>query len=204
MKRLLTHLLALLASVTLVAAVSPAGAAPAQAPAATVATGTVATGTVAAARPYCGIYWGSLEKAAAGMSTAPIRNVRTGRHTCYDRLVVDVRGDVGGYSVRYVDEITGIGSGLPIPVRGGAFLQITVHDPAYDVNTGNATYSPANPLELRNVSRYRTFRQVVSTGSFEGYTTFGLGVRARLPFRVFTLDGPGSGSRLVVDVAHRW
>lgn len=30
------------------------------------------------------------------------------------------------------------------------------------------------------------------------------GVRARLPFRVFVLDGPGSGSRLVVDVAHRW
>jgi len=29
-------------------------------------------------------------------------------------------------------------------------------------------------------------------------------VRARLPFRVLTLDGPGSGSRLVVDVAHYW
>jgi hypothetical protein len=32
----------------------------------------------------------------------------------------------------------------------------------------------------------------------------GLGVRARLPFRVFTLDGPGSMSRLVIDVAHHW
>ena len=39
-------------------------------------------------------------------------------------------------------------------------------------------------------------------GSFEGQTTIGLGVRARLPFRVFVLAGPGSGSRLVVDVAH--
>jgi hypothetical protein len=29
-------------------------------------------------------------------------------------------------------------------------------------------------------------------------------VRARLPFRVFVLRGPGSGSRLVIDVAHRW
>jgi hypothetical protein len=32
----------------------------------------------------------------------------------------------------------------------------------------------------------------------------GLGVRARLPFRVFKLDGPGEGSRLVIDVAHQW
>jgi hypothetical protein len=29
-------------------------------------------------------------------------------------------------------------------------------------------------------------------------------VRARLPFRVFSLAGPGAGSRLVIDVAHRW
>ncbi len=41
-------------------------------------------------------------------------------------------------------------------------------------------------------------------GSFEGQTTLGLGVRARLPFRAFVLAGPGDGSRLVVDVAHRW
>ena len=30
------------------------------------------------------------------------------------------------------------------------------------------------------------------------------GVRARLPFRVFTLTGPDSGSRLVIDIAHTW
>jgi hypothetical protein len=50
-----------------------------------------------------------------------------------------------------------------------------------------------------NVSGYRTFRQVAWAGSFEGVTTVGLGTRARLPFRVFTLPG-----RVVVDVAHRW
>ena len=46
--------------------------------------------------------------------------------------------------------------------------------------------------------------QVAMVGSYEGRTTFGVGVRARLPMRVFTLDGPGTGSRLVIDVAHRW
>ncbi|HAG60432.1 MAG TPA: hypothetical protein DCL83_14500, partial [Arthrobacter bacterium] len=73
----------------------------------------------------------------------------------------------------------------------------------YDAN-GNATYNPANKTELANVAGYQTFRQVAYAGSFEGYTTLGLGVRARLPFRVFTLDGPGTGSRLVIDVAHFW
>jgi hypothetical protein len=58
--------------------------------------------------------------------------------------------------------------------------------------------------EICDVSRFRTFRHVAWAGSFEGQTTLGLGVRARLPFRVFLLDGPGSGSRMVVDVAHRW
>jgi hypothetical protein len=57
---------------------------------------------------------------------------------------------------------------------------------------------------VTKVSGYHTFRQVAWAGSFEGYTTLGLGVRARLPFKVHTLDGPGSGSRLVVDVAHYW
>ena len=49
-----------------------------------------------------------------------------------------------------------------------------------------------------------TFRDVVWAGSFEGITSVGLGVRARLPSRAFVLAGPGDGSRLVIDVAHRW
>jgi hypothetical protein len=36
-------------------------------------------------------------------------------------------------------------------------------------------------------------------GSFEGTTSVGLGVRARLPFRVITL-----ADRILVDVAHFW
>lgn len=59
-------------------------------------------------------------------------------------------------------------------------------------------------VDVVDVDGYRTFRQVAYAGSFEGQTTLGLGVRARLPFRVFLLDGPGDGSRMVVDVAHRW
>jgi hypothetical protein len=55
-----------------------------------------------------------------------------------------------------------------------------------------------------NVAGWRTFRQVSIDGQFEGFQTVGLGVRARLPFRVFVLAGPNIYSRMVIDVAHRW
>ncbi len=156
-----------------------------------------------ASEPYCGITWGSLAKRAPGYSAGHVTSVRTGRHECYDRLVVDIDGGATGYLVQYVDQVRAGGSGFVVPLRGGARLQIDAHAPAYD-DSGNVTYLPDDPNEMRNVAGYTTFRQVAWAGSYEGETTIGLGVRARLPFRVFTLDGPGTGSRLVIDVAHQW
>ncbi len=164
--------------------------------------GLVAPG-VASAEPYCGIVWGSLAKSNPAQTQAQVVNVRTGQQTCFDRLVIDLNGAVAGYSIRYVPQVLHDGSGLPVELRGNAFLQVTVNAPAYN-SGGNATYNPADKNELTNVSDYKTFRQVAFAGSFEGYTSLGLGVRARLPFRVFTLAGPGTGSRLVIDVAHMW
>jgi hypothetical protein len=164
----------------------------------------VSTGPAATAAPYCGIYWGSLaETQRIGSVNATIANVRSGEHACYDRLVIDVRGDVRGYDVRYVSVVRQDGSGIAVPLRGAADLQVVALVPNYN-SAGQQTYTPANRKELVNVTGYSTFRQVAYAGSFEGQTTFGLGVRARLPFRVFILDGPGTGSRLVVDVAHYW
>jgi hypothetical protein len=153
--------------------------------------------------PFCGIYWGSLAKSHRSTAVAPLTNLRAGRHDCYDRLVFDVRGRADGYRAEYVGQVTADGSGAVVPLRGGARLQIIVVAPAYDAGY-RPVYQPANRAELVDVSGWRTFRQVAWAGSFEGQSTVGLGVRARLPFRVFTLAGPGTGSRIVVDVAHRW
>lgn len=161
----------------------------------------------AQAAPYCGITWGSLAKSAGtattSSSTATIDGVRAGRHPCFDRMVVDMTGHATTYEVHYVATATAVGSGLNIPLRGGAILRVTVRAPAYD-SAGAATYRPANRNELVNTSGYATFRQVAMAGSFEGSTTLVVGVRARLPFNVFALRGPGDTTRLVVDVAHRW
>lgn len=171
---------------------------------ATVAAIAVVAPSAAQAAPYCGITWGSLDKSAGTLSDDPLFDVRAGRHGCYDRLVLDFDGSPAGYTVRYVSAVPAQGSGNAIPLRGGAFLEIALKAPAYDPATGTPTYTPANSKELVNVTGYRTFRQASWGGSFEGYTTVGLGVRARLPFRVFTLAGPGDGSRIVIDVAHQW
>lgn len=154
---------------------------------------------------YCGIYWGSLAKTnGTSYTTGTVDNVRAGRHACYDRLVIDV-DDVPGkltYDVRYVDQVRRDGSGKVVPLSGGAALQVRVRAAAYQ--DGSATYSPPKPSQLVNVTGWSTFRQIAYAGSFEGQTTVGLGVRARLPFRVMVLDGPGDGARIVIDVAHKW
>ena len=130
--------------------------------------------------------------------------MRAGQHVCFDRLVLDVRGGrLGTYWVNYVPEVRTDGAGFLVPLRGGAKLQVTAAVADHDANY-RRTYRPANRAELVSVAGFRTFRQVAYAGSFEATTTVGLGVRARLPFRVFVLAGPGTGSRLVIDVAHRW
>jgi hypothetical protein len=165
-----------------------------------------ATAPQATAASACEAHWGSLVKQRAVHTGKQVTNVRSGRHRCFDRLVVDVN-DTGkgrpGYHVRYVKKVRHDGSGVRVPLRGGARLRMIVNAPAYD-DSGRATYTPADRRELVDVSGFRTFRQVAWAGTFEGQTTIGIGVRARLPMRVFILNSPGGGHRVVLDVAHRW
>lgn len=170
-------------------------------PAAAVAVPTLADASTTTTTCLTG--WGSLPEASSYRGAGQLTNVRTGQHDCFDRIVFDVKGKPSWHRVQYVPNVYTSGQGALVPLRGGAKVEIILSVPSYD-DAGNSTYLPANPQELTNVSGYRTFRQVAAAGSFEGETTIGLGVRARLPFRVFTLTGPGNNSRIVLDVAHHW
>ena len=158
---------------------------------------------------YCGQVWGSTPEGRATTAKGQeLTDVRAGRHACFDRLVIDLGGPATGasYDVRYVAAVHQLGSGARVPLEGGAALQIALRAPAYDED-GRATYAPPNRNRVVDVAGYRTFEQVSWAGSFEGRTTLGVGTRARLPFRTFTLLGaPGSddASRLVIDVGHAW
>lgn len=142
----------------------------------------------------CPTGWGSLPEFNTVMGTGEVDTIRTGQHECFDRLVIDIDGPPGGYHVSYVDQVTADGSGFVVPTPGGAKIQFIARHPWYS--------GPANGTPVANVAGFRTLRSVVAAGSFEGQTTFGVGVRARLPFRVFTI--PGGHGRIVLDVAHRW
>lgn len=183
-----------LAAATCAAAMTVAGGALASAPAQG-STGSAAAGTA------CATDWGSGAKSAPTMSWSQITNARAGRHTCYDRFVVDLRGTLRGYDVRYAPVYTE-GQGKRVWLKGGGDLRVIVRGPAYD-SRGRATYNPRSKLNAVDVTGFRTFRQIAFAGSFEGQSTFGVGTRARLPMRVFIVKTTG-GSRLVVDVAHTW
>lgn len=150
--------------------------------------------TASATTAYCGITWGSGPKTLQDLRQGEVDTVRTGRHTCYDRVVVDIDGPPGGYRVEYVPAVTTDGSGQTVNTPGGAKLRFVVQNP-------NFSSTPIGK-KVANVSGYRTLRSVVYAGSFEGYTTYGVGVRAKLPFRVFRI--PGGHGKIVLDIAHHW
>jgi hypothetical protein len=164
-----------------------------------------------ASAPYCGIYWGSLPKVQTGsLGLGPVKDLRAGQHDCFDRLVIDVHGPVGGYNVHYVEGTPAAGNPNGLYARGGANLDIWVNNVVVAVPGTHHSTAVDNPDEAVDVSGYRTFRQVreLIYGPLGNYgpegVEFALGVRAHLPFRVFTLAGSGLDSRLVIDVAHQW
>jgi hypothetical protein len=169
--------------------------------------GAVAVPATATAGTSCAKGWGSLPEAKNGTVGSTIRAVRTGRHACFDRIVFDVWNNAPAYSVQYVADVFDSETGLiPVPLRGGATLEVVMLVNREGQN-GREIYDPPNKAELANLTGYRTFRQVAFAGFGYERAHFGLGVRARLPFRTFTLppeSGSGYSSRLVVDVAHSW
>ncbi|MFF0159942.1 hypothetical protein ACFYRY_20765 [Streptomyces sp. NPDC005263] len=164
--------------------------------------GTVSAAAAAPRATVCETGWGSLGKSEPGSlaMTASLTNVRTGRHDCYDRMVIDIPGmttaDPALYWVQYVPGFAHPPSQTGIPVAGGAVIEIEFTAP---VDESRYHVRLADPLPGLDFDGYRTFRDAKFGGTYDGGTHLGLGVRAKLPFRVLVLPG-----RLVVDVAHTW
>jgi hypothetical protein len=153
--------------------------------------------------------WGTGAKdGGAALSPAPLYLVRVGQHVCYDRVVFDVNGPaVLGYVARYVPVVQADGSGRPVPVAGGAALEIAVRAPI--LGTDGQGHQPGSRTPAvgedfvapSRVAGWASLRQVTYAGSFEGQTTAAIGVRTRLPFRVF-VTADGGYRHVIVDIAH--
>jgi hypothetical protein len=153
--------------------------------------------------------WGTGAKNGSPvMSAAPLYLVRVGQHPCYDRVVFDVNGsEAVGYTARYVPVVQADGSGQPVPVAGRAALEVVVRAPMLGTDSqghqpGSGVLAVGEDLVARSrLAGWSSLRQVAYAGSFEGQTTTAIGVRTRLPFRMF-VTGDRGYRHIVVDIAH--
>jgi hypothetical protein len=131
--------------------------------------------------------------ASAAPPTIPtLVGIRAAHHPTYDRIVFDFRGGLpAGREARYVPELIGDASGLPVPIAGRSILQVRFEQAnAHDAG-GNATAPDRIAFGLPNILT------VVRSGDFEAVTTYGIGLTQQQPFRMSTLTDP---DRVVIDV----
>ncbi len=130
----------------------------------------------------------------ATASTVPtLVGIRAAHHPGYDRVVFDFAGGLPSTrSVRYVSQLLGDGSGLPVPIAGRAILKVTVAPANAHNGSGRSTAPARLAFALPNVMT------VVRSGDFEAVTSYGIGLAKRETFKVFTLANP---SRLVIDIS---
>lgn len=127
--------------------------------------------------------------------TPKVVDLRVGEHRNFDRVVIDLKGKVPGYAVRYVRKLTYDGSGDAVPLRGRKFVSITLFPAKAHGPSGASVYD--GPM-LRQYTM-PVLRGVAFTGDYEARVSFGLSLRQRSDFRVFTLRAP---NRIVIDIRH--
>ena len=134
-------------------------------------------------------------QAASADAQVTVRDIRTGRHNGFDRVVFEVGGaGTPGWDVRYVDQASSQGRGEPVDVAGQAVLQVTITGAQIPDTTGVAEFDGPDPLPG---SGTRTVTEVVYDHTFEGTSVAFVGTTARAPFRVYALSDP---ARVVLEV----
>ncbi|WP_030912497.1 AMIN-like domain-containing (lipo)protein [Streptosporangium amethystogenes] len=129
------------------------------------------------------------------VASPTVTGARFGRHQGFDRVVIDLNGEVPGYTARWVPELVQDGSGDRVDVKGGAYLQLAISPAVAHSGAGKPTWTggPIFQAQLGNV------QSVVKTGDFEGVVSVGIVLDHRAPFRVLEQKSP---NRLIIDVAH--
>ncbi len=131
--------------------------------------------------------------------TALLERVAVAGHEGYDRVVFQFRNGLPGYRVEYVDPpLREDGSGNVVNLEGAAFLVVRM-EPAsgFDLSVPEGKLIYTGPRRIAGDST-TVIRELVRTGDFEAVLTWAVGLEARVPFRVLTLDDP---ARIVVDFA---
>ena len=130
-----------------------------------------------------------------GLDPVLVSGVRFASHDTFDRVVIDLGGDIPGYTARWVPHLVQDGSGKRIKVSGGGYLLLVLRPAEAHTAKGDLTWKggPVFRADLGNVT------DVVRTGDFEGRVGVGVVVDHVAAFRVQEQADP---NRLILDVAH--
>ena len=134
---------------------------------------------------------------AQAAETALLDRVALAGHDDYDRVVFQFENGLPGYRVEYVEPpLREDGSGNLVRLDGEAFVVVRM-EPAsgFDLSVpeGEMVYTGPRRIVGDGTS---VVNEVVRTGDFEAVLTWAVGLDARVPFRVLTLEDP---ARIVVD-----
>ena len=152
-----------------------------------------------AANPCTAFRLGTVGRSFNGPHTVgPIDAVRVGRHSCFDRLVIDFAGPLPGWSVKYKDAFVQDASGRNLPFRGAKVMEVVLDTNAHNINTGRPTVTRAS-LPRPN---FPEFKDLIFGADFEGQVQLGVGVNRVRPFRIFTLPGARGHNLWIMDVQH--
>lgn len=131
---------------------------------------------------------------SAAASTPLVVDARWAGHPAFDRIVIDVQGDIPAATVTPVPQLVYDGSGKPVPLPGAYFLEIRLHPAAGHDDAGADVYRGPR---LQRIDLPK-LKGIALTGDYEGYVTFGAAFDTLPYYRVYTLHAP---ERLVVDIA---
>jgi len=130
------------------------------------------------------------------MEPVILKEIRTGSHPQFDRVVFEFQGDkVPGYRVEFVKKpLVTCGAGDTVQVNGSDYLSVRLLPAQAHTNDGKATI---NQREF--TPNMQVIKQMKSLCDFEADVQWVLGLSSANHYRVLELLNP---SRLVVDVRH--
>ncbi len=133
----------------------------------------------------------------SGTGGLTVTEVRAARHDGYDRVVFELAGPgdaQAGWTVGYTDDPRTQGEGAVVDLPGEATLSVLLTGTSYPADTGAPAYDSSRLLLGDGLA---LVTDVSYGGTFEGQDDAFVGVRTRVPFRVFRLSSP---ERVVIDL----
>jgi hypothetical protein len=122
-------------------------------------------------------------------------DLRYGHHQRFDRVVIEIRGQIPGGRTFYARRFSYDGTGDPVPIGGRSGLGVVLFPAQAHNDNGDDVYT--GPQIAR--PHLQTLKALAFTGDFEGYVSFAFALTHRAPYRIFTLTAP---HRIVIDFRH--